>query len=448
MTILILAVVFTLTVSFFCSLLEATLLSFSPSQLAGLEAKKPKLGAIWRNFKEHIEKPIAVILITNTASHTVGATVAGAQFEKLYGTGGLILFSVLFTYLMLQFTEILPKSLGVRYSAGLAPAIGPPLHMLIRVMKPIVWFVHTMNKPFQRDGGTDDDTLEEIAALASSARLNRAIDPQQAKMIHAASQLEERSVRQIVTPRMDIVFLRTDQPLAEVLDVIRNCAHTRLPLCEEDVDHVVGMVHVKDILNTLDLVPGHFQIEQLPEEDPNAPEKVEVVPGSALHVFGTGTIDLTSIKREIIYLPEHLSLLQALQRFQESRIHLAVVVDEYGSTVGIVSLEDVIEEMVGDIRDEFDFAAPRLVKKEGKNYRIQAVFPLHDLVQYLPNHGVDPNEADVDTVGGFMSHTLGRLPQVGDTVRLGGYEWTATKADERRVEEVLLKPIPEEEQDK
>lgn len=422
MTILIVSVVFTLTVSFFCSLLEATLLSYSSSQVAALEVRRPRVGAIWRNFKDHIEKPIAVILITNTTAHTIGATVAGAQFEKAYGAAGLVVFSIVFTYLMLQFTEILPKSLGVRYNGVLAPMVAPPMAVLIRVMKPIVWFIHLINRPFQRGPAAEVDTLEEIAALASSARLQRVIDPHQARMIQAASSLEDISVRQIVRPRMEVVTLSTAQPMDEVLKTIQETVFTRLPLCDPDIDHVIGMIHVKDVFNALALTPSH--------DDADNSE-----------VSGRGSIDLREIKRDLLFLPEHTTVLQALRKFQLARVHMAVVVDEYGSTTGIVTLEDVIEEMVGDIRDEFDKPATRLIRHEGDAFRIHAAFPLHELAHHIPNLGVDHSATKADTAGGYLSEVFKRLPQVDDQVDIGAYRWTVSKADERRAEEILLTPI-------
>jgi len=441
MSLFFLSVGLALGISFICSLLEATLLSVTPSQVASLEAKSPIIGAIWRSFKNNIEKPIAVILITNTTAHTVGATLAGAQFEDAFGSSGLILFSIVFTYLMLQFTEILPKSLGVRYNGLLAPLIAPPLQVLTKVMAPVLWFIHLVNRPFSgKQDGEEDTTLEEISALASSARLSRVIDPHQARMIQAASNLEDIWVRQIMTPRTEVKYLRVSQPVDEILDIMKRCPFTRMPLCDDDVDHIIGMVHVKDMIRALDLMPGHFHIEHLPGAIQAASEKVEALPGTALHVFGSGTIDMMKIKRDILFLPEHLNVLQTLRRFQDARLHMAAVVDEYGSTLGIVTLEDVIEEMVGDIKDEFDLYVPDLFHNEDGQYRVSGRLPLHELAHYLPDLGIDHTEEDVDTVGGYISQHMERLPHVGESAVVGPYEWTVTAADARRVHEVVLRP--------
>lgn len=436
MVIFFLSVGTALTLSAFCSLLEATLLSYTPSQVATLEAKRPGLGRIWRSFKSNIEKPIAVILIVNTSAHTVGATIAGAQFEKSFGAQGLVIFSALFTYLMLQFTEILPKTLGVRYSGFLAPLIAPPLEVLVRVLSPLLWLIQLVNRPFSGSEQTGKDTtLQEIAALAASSPF---IDPHQSRMIQAASELESIRVRQIMTPRTEVMYLLVSQSVEEILSIVKRCPYTRLPLCEGDIDHVVGMVHSKDFMKVLDLTPGRFAIEPVPATGGAGLEKVAAVPGTALHVFGTGEIDLMKIKRDVVFLPDHLNVLEALRHFQRARLHLAVVVDEYGATIGIVTLEDVIEEMVGDIKDEFDLFAADMIKPEGDGYRVNGRLPLHEFVQYVSGLEIDPAEEDVDTVGGYVSQVLGRLPIVGESIEAGPFTWTVSLADVRRVREVVL----------
>src|SRR5690606_6058456 len=139
------------------------------------------------------------------------------------------------------------------------------------------------------------------------------IDPQQARMIQAASGLEEIWVRQIMTPRTEVTYLKLDQPIQDVLATLKNCAYTQLSLCEQDIDHPVGMVHIKDVFNHLDLVPGRFNIEQTASPDSAALERVKAVPGAELHVFGSGHLDLMRLKRDVLYLPEHLNVLQALR---------------------------------------------------------------------------------------------------------------------------------------
>lgn len=446
MTIFLLSVVFALGMSATCSLLEATLLSYTPSQVAALEARRPRIGRIWRRFKDNIEKPIAVILVVNTTAHTVGATVAGSTFEGAFGLEkgggvGIIIFSVVFTYLMLQFTEILPKTLGVRYNNLVAPVIAPPLQALTRMFSPVLWLIQLINRPFSAsEGAREDTTLQEIAALAASAPL---MDPQQSRMIQAASELESIKVRQIMTPRTEVMYLNVDQPMVDILATMKRCPYTRLPLCDGGIDTIIGMIHSKDLIKVLDLTA----------ESPPAANSGDgdAVPDAAprngdFRVYGQGVIDLMKIKREVLFLPEHTNVLDALRRFQHARLHLAVIVDEYGSTIGIVTLEDVIEEMVGDIKDEFDLFAAEMIKKEGEGFRVNGRAPLHELAQHIPELNIDHTEENVDTAGGYVSQVLGHLPVAGESFVVDPYSWTVTSADVRRVREVLLTPVSKDDE--
>ncbi len=447
MSLLLLSVVVALGISAMCSLLEAALLSLTPSQVADLSTRYPTAGSIWQRFKRHIERPIAAILIVNTAAHTIGATIAGAQFEAIYGREGLVIFSIVFTWLMLQFTEILPKSLGVRYNRALAPLVARPLDLLIRVLTPISYLVRLVNRPFEAKGdqqiaGTD---LQEIIALASSARLRNQIDWRQERLISAASRLPRLRVRQIMTPRTEVRFLKVDDALGEVLQVVQQGVHTRLPLCENDMDHVIGVVHVRDLFKQLRLMVGRLRFSDQRTEDGEAIAIADGLPGAALHVIGAGQIDLRRVKRNPMFVPEQMPVPDLLREFQESRKHMAVVVDEYGMTQGIVTLEDVIEEMVGEIEDEFDIPASPFVRQEGGGWRVRGMCPIHELHAHLQMPKL-AEEEEVDTIGGYIGKWLGRLPEVGDTIPLEGYEARVLSIERRRVGEVLLTPLAQDEQ--
>lgn len=445
MMFLIVTVTVALSVSALCSLLEATLLSLTPAQIAEMSERRPRIAAIWQRFKQNIEKPISVILILNTAAHTIGAAVAGAQFETLWGERWLIVFSLGLTYLMLQFTEILPKTLGVTYNGSIAVAIARPLAAVVRGLTPVLHFIHFVNRPFESRQAQDNSTsIGEIAALASVARTAGAIDLQQARLINAASSLPDMYVRQIMTPRPDVTYLRLDQPLEEVLQTIQKLPYTRIPVVDKDVDHVVGMIHVRDLFNHLKLMPGVLHLSDQRDESGRVVAVPADQPGSEVHVIGTGTIDLRKIMRNVIIVPERAVVPQLLRQFQESRIHLAVVVDEYGSMIGIVTLEDVLEEMVGEIEDEFDLAKGDDVLQAGEIWRVRGTIGLHELERRL---GIrfDEETEEIDTLSGYFQKVLGRFAETGDTLRIGNYQARILTVERRRAGIIELRPVKEEE---
>ena len=185
MWLLIISVLGALLISALCSLMEATLLSLSPSQVAEISSRRSQIGAVWRRFKTEIDRPIAAILILNTTAHTIGASVAGAEFDSLFGGDWIWVFSLVFTLLMLQFTEIIPKSVGVRYNRQVAVWIAQPLVLVTYVLLPLVYFIHWFNRLLigWRSHAEPAATPEEIIALASLARHSKEISTQQKQQL-------------------------------------------------------------------------------------------------------------------------------------------------------------------------------------------------------------------------------------------------------------------------
>jgi CBS domain containing-hemolysin-like protein len=259
-------------------------------------------------------------------------------------------------------------------------------------------------------------------------------------VLTGAFEFGELKVRQIMTPRLKVDYLTLDQPIGEVLRTVQKSAYTRLPLCDGDIDHVIGMVHMKDLFAHLHLAPGKLRFT---DQKTPAGEVIAIadgLPGSAVHVIGAGDIDLRKIKREVLFVPELLPVPRLLRQFQTRQIHLAVVVDEYGATLGIVTLEDVLEEIVGEIEDEFDTADPTPLTKEGNQLRVNGQYPLHELREHL-TIPEDLDVGDVDTIGGYVVRQLKRWPRTGDTVELGANQVKVTAVQKNRVQQVVISPV-------
>jgi CBS domain containing-hemolysin-like protein len=199
---------------------------------------------------------------------------------------------------------------------------------------------------------------------------------------------------------------------------------------------------MKDLFNHLKLVPGKLKF--IDERSPTG-ELIAIptgLPGSQVHVIGSGEIDLKQIRRDVLFVPELTPVPKLLRQFQTSHVHMAVVVDEYGATRGIVTLEDVIEQIVGDIEDEFDPDAPADFVKDGENYRVAGNFPLHELREKIDVPELE--EATVDTIGGYVIQKLGRWPRPGDTIDLANYSIRVLTVQQKRVLQVLIMPQTQE----
>jgi CBS domain containing-hemolysin-like protein len=347
--------------------------------------------------------------------------------------------------------EQVPKNLAIRRSNRFLPYLAPPLVAFTYALYPVIWLLREATALALRPLGVKLDahegvsvphTADELRSLLDEAIEHGTIEKGHEKLLAGAFDFGDLKVRQIMTPRTQVDYLLLGQPMGQMLRVVQNSAYTRLPLCDVDIDHVVGLVHIKDLFLHLRLVPGklRFADEKTPEGEAIA--IADGKPGSMVHVIGSGEINLREICREILFVPELTLVHKLLRQFQASHIHMAVVVDEYGATVGIVTMEDVLEEIVGEIDDEFD--PQRLTSdfaKEGENFRVAGSFPLRSLREKLPLTEIDEEKTEgVDTVGGYITQQLGRLPRPGDSVDLGAYTTRVLAVQQRTVSQALLIP--------
>jgi CBS domain containing-hemolysin-like protein len=344
--------------------------------------------------------------------------------------------------------EVAPKNWAILYPDRILPILAPSLVAFTYLLYPIIWALNAASNLLLRLSGVkmSDDahgglphTEDELKGLLAQAIASGTIGGGRARLLTSAFDFQDLKTRQIMTPRTQVDSLLLDQPIQDVLRIVRKSAFTRYPLCDKDVDHVVGLVHLKDLFNQLQLVPGKLRFSDEKTPDGMAVAIADGLPGSAVHVIGSADIDLRKIKREVLFVPELLPVPRLLRQFQSSQVHMAVVVDEYGATSGIVTLEDVIEEIVGEIEDEFDQAQTKDFSKDGENFRVAGTFPLHELRDRLALDEFDPG--DVDTIGGYITQQLNRWPRPGDSVRLGGrYLARVQTVQHRRVGQVLIMP--------
>ncbi len=400
MTLFFVSVTVALSVSFFCSLMEAALLSLTPSQVADLSARHPRVGAIWQRFKANIERPIAVILILNTTAHTVGAAVAGAQFDDLFGTHWLWLFSLLFTFLMLQYTEILPKTLGVHFNQSLALWIARPLAVTIGLFTPVIALLHLLNRPFESrpTQRRRPATLEEITSLAAMARLAKDIGPHQERIIQSTARLSETRARQIMIPMEQAAILSTAQTLEQAIVAAHIDAHTRFPVCEGgDRNRVVGYVNFKELI--------YFM-----STNPNDPS-------------------LKGVIRPMQFVAPDNSAADLLKTFIDKHEHIAVVRDEGGRCLGLITLEDLIEELVGELQDEFDRLPRHIHSLSGGTWMFGGGVPLSEASARL---GVALGEGG-GTLAAWLQTGLGQPPKPGQMLRHGDVDFVVRRVRRGRV---------------
>jgi len=319
----------------------------------------------------------------------------------------------LVTFLHMAIGEQAPKTLAIRAPRVLALITAPPLVILSQVFWPVIWLLNTSSNLTLRLLGMGrasseelTHTEEELRHILLESTEGGHLSRNERMMIENVLNLEEKSARRVMIPRPDIVYLSLSRPLDENLRLARQAGHTRFPLCDDDLTTVIGMIHVKDVFRT-----GTMQ---------------------------NGRLDLRQIARKVPFLPVSLRLDQLLFEFQRNRIHLAMLLDEYGSVVGMVTLENVLEELVGPIQDEFDREPPQVVPIGEGRYEVEASCPLDVVAEQI---GFDVPETDAETVGGLILDILGRLAKPGDQVESGGHRLTVVRADPTRIRKVRIEPL-------
>lgn len=411
MLIFVTAVTVALVVSFLCSIFESVLLSIRPAQVEALASVGKRSGRILKDFKERIDVPIAAILIVNTIAHTIGATVAGASYVEVFSEQSLWIFSVVFTVAVLLLTEIIPKTLGVTFAGALATPVAHAIHWLTVVLGPLVALAGHISRGIRGSKDAQATSVEEIRLLTALGRQEGVVGMRTAVIIDRATRLHQLRAADVLVPRQKVVALTSTQSTDEVLETIRESGHSRFPFTPTgQLDDVSGMVLTKELLLAL-------------QEE-------------------SGAIDWKQVVREPLIIPETKPLNSLLQAFRSAEQHMAIVVDEYGGTEGIVTLEDVLEELVGDIIDESDQPIEDLWPQKDGAVHALATIEMRRLADHL---GIPWSpDTEIHTLGGLMSSRLERIPRQGDVVLWNGYRIEVLSASDTRAEVIMLKQLPED----
>lgn len=392
------------------------------------------LGAVTEPVVGQLVEPITSLLgMTDSAKHIAAFAISFSIAVALHIVIG----------------EQAPKNLAIRHSERILQALCVPLILFTYIFYPAIWaltaaangVLKLCGVSVEGEGGMAHSE-EELKALLAQAVQQGTISKGNESILTSAFDFGDLKVRQIMQPRTQVDYLRLDQPIREVLQTVKKSAYTRLPLCDGDIDHVIGLVHMKDLFNHLQLVPGKLRFSDEKTPDGESVFIADGLPGSAVHVIGSGDLDLKQIKREVLFVPELLPVPKLLRQFQSSQTHMAVVVDEYGATRGIVTLEDVLEEIVGDIQDEFDTMMPKDFVMEGESFKVSGQFPLHELREKLNLEHLEIS--DVDTIGGYVVLQLGRWPKAGDVLPLGDYQLRVLSVLQKRVGMILITPVTQD----
>jgi CBS domain containing-hemolysin-like protein len=396
-----------LVISTLCSLFEAVLYSSRVSviEAAHDQGQHRRAAERFLQMKNNIDRPTAAILILNTLAHTVGATLSGVYAAIVFGEEWVVAFSMVLTLAILYLSEIAPKTYGATHWNGLWRFTVWPLHFIQRALAPLIWLTQHFSQLFSRGAKAPLVTEEEVLAMIRMGRKSGQFSPTEQQLLRAVFSFDDMYCRQIMVPRLDVQFLDVSWPLEQCLAFVRKNAHTRYPLCHGSLHETVGFIHVKDLLG-------------LPSDQPFDPK---------------------SIVRPVRYVPETVALSRLMREMQQSKQHMSLVVDEFGAVSGAVFLEDVLEQIVGAMQDEFDVEKPDLIEESPGQYLAAGRIPIDQLNRELrlslPQH-------EVETLSGLVMTSLGRMPLVGDRVELDGVAAEVTETHGPRASQVRLVLAP------
>jgi CBS domain containing-hemolysin-like protein len=369
----------------------------SATQL-GVTVASLALGWLGEDFLAHLLEPF--FALANIHSHAFVTSVSVA------------LAFVGITFLHIVFGELAPKYTAIANPLAVSLRLVRPLAAFYFLFKPAIWVLHKSSNfllrrvlRMQPVAGTDlAHSEEELRLIFEQSEKSKEVSPLGRKLLFNVLDLRERVVRDIMTPRGDVVYLDLEDDFETNVKKALDSRHTRFPLCRENLDNTIGLIHIKELVPMM--------------RDPNP--------------------DLLRIKRELIPVPEMMPLEKLLSLFLSKHAHLAIVVDEFGGTVGMVTLENVLEELVGDIQDEFDTDKEEFRKISANEFTVDGALGLYELNDLAK---LELESADVSTIGGYVTHLLGHLPKQGEQVKIDNYLVTVSQTDARRIRQLHFQKL-------
>ena len=405
---------------------ETALTSVGRLRVRFLAEQGSKAAGILQRLRADPNRYLSTVLFTNTLALIVASTVTTLITDSLFARWGVpaefhlwlaLLVSFFLSVVLLIAAEVTPKTLAIRYAERVALAAAGPVDRMATALGPVLWAVTFVSRALTggRAARAPYLTEQELLTLLHVSEEQGVIEEQEHQMIHGIIEIGDKTVREIMVPRTDIVAVEKHATLKDIVKVFKEHRHTRLPVYDGNIDHVVGLIHTKDLLL-------YFTLSTTQE------------------------FDIEKVLRPIKFTPEQKKVDELLHEMRTEKVHMMIVLDEYGGTAGLVSLEDLLEEIVGEIRDEYDSAEEeQLVVLNDHEARVDARFPLEELNSRL---GLAIEESgDYDSVGGYVHAQLGKIASAGDSFKGGRATWTVEKVKGRRIEWVKLTadvPWPDE----
>lgn len=386
---------------------ETAYSSVNKLRLKNYEAQGNKKATKALMLANRFDDVLTAVLIGNNIVNIATSSISTLIFVDIFGNSGAGISTVVITILVLIFGEVLPKSYAKRNAEKISLLFASPLSVLVTVLKPFVWILNKMSSIFK---GADSPTVteDELKYMIDEIEEEGIIEEQESELVKSALDFDEITVNKILIPRVKIIGIEINESIDEIKKLFNQEMYSRMPVYEKSLDNITGIITNKAFFKML--VEGKSDIREIIQEVP--------------HIADTNLIS------------------EAMKLMQRSKVHLAVVTDEYGGTEGIVTLEDIIEELVGEIYDEYDEIITNIVKLSENRYEAAGDTNISDLFEMLELDEAI-TETDCTTVGGWITDIMGHIPEAGETVETGIFILTATEVNENKVEKIIIEILPE-----
>ena len=413
-----------LVLSAFFSGSETALTAASRGKLRSLADKGSHGAQSALAVTEDSERLIGSVLLGNNLVNILATSLATALFTRAFGEGGVAMATLVMTLLVLVFAEVMPKTYAISNSEKAASAVAPVISVLVTILAPVVSAVRLLVRGVLRLFGVriDPDShilavREEIAGALHLGHSEGVVEKEDRDRILGALDLAERTVEEIMLHRSNILMVNADDDPADILQHCLESPHTRLPVYRDDKENIIGVVHAKDLFRTVYAVAG----------------------GQAGDTDLVKAFDVSKVANAPYFIPETTTLDEQMRQFLKMRSHFALVVDEYGSLQGLITLEDILEEIVGEITDEFDVEDDPVVERTDEgNYLIDGAMTIRDL-----NRATDWNlpDEEANTIAGLVIHEAQMIPTVGQVFSFHGFRFEVSGREGNRLTALKIRPL-------
>ena len=382
---------------------ETAYSSVNKLRLKNYEAQGDKKASKALKLANRFDDVLTAVLIGNNIVNIASSSVSTVLFVSLFGSKGAGISTAVITVLVLIFCEVMPKSYAKRNAEKLALFIAAPLSLLVLILKPAVWILNKLSSLVGSENNSPSVTEDELKYMIDEIEEQGVIEEQESELVKSALEFDEISVNEILIPRVKIVGIEINSTIDEIKNIFSTEMYSRLPVYEKSLDDITGIITSKAFFKML------LQ----------------------------GKSDIREIIQDVPHIPESKLISEAMKYMQRSKVHLAVVTDQYGGTKGIITLEDIIEELVGEIYDEDDEIVTNIVKLSDNRYEVAGYVSINELAEKL-NFDSNMIHTDYTSAGGWITDVMERIPEEGESVETGIFRLTASQVKDQTVEKLII----------